>query len=174
MHLHNKCMHAVLLLHSKCMHALCLSVAKPNRLRFVGLGCFFHTALQDTRCVAHTWLLSLQIAFLSLQIAFLSHCRTPAAWNTPGFDHTLYFTVKCVQMGGHKCWTCDWTQMCSGCVVDANEARANWAHFTSSYPVNLVIDWRPDVVARFFDDGQWARVVVSAQAMLAVVIDGSF
>ena len=84
---------------------------------------------------------------------------TPAAWNTPGFDHTLFFTVKCVCTGGHKCWTCDWTKMCTGCVVDANEARANWAHFTSSYPVNLVIDWRSDVVTRFFDDGQWSRVV---------------
>ena len=83
---------------------------------------------------------------------------TPHAWNTPGFDHTCYFTVKCVCLGGHKCWTCDWTKMCSGCVVDANDARANWAHFNSSYPVNFVIDWRPDVVDRFFDDGQWSRV----------------
>ena len=38
-------------------------------------------------------------------------------------------------------------------------ARANWAHFISSHPVQLVIDWRPDVVARFFDDAQWSRVV---------------
>jgi len=49
--------------------------------------------------------------------------------------------------------------MCSGCVVAASDARANWAHFISSHPVQLVIDWRPDVVARFFDDAQWSRVV---------------
>ena len=83
----------------------------------------------------------------------------PSAWNAPGFDHTMYFTVKCVCAGGHKCWTCDWTRMCSGCVVAASDARANWAHFISSHPVQLVIDWRPDVVARFFDDAQWSRVV---------------
>jgi hypothetical protein len=36
--------------------------------------------------------------------------------------------------------------------------RLTKAPAARSFPVHLVIDWTPDVLARFFDDGQWSRV----------------
>jgi hypothetical protein len=43
-----------------------------------------------------------------------------------------YFTVKCVDSSGHRCWSSAWTDFSIGSTMEANEYVANWAHFESS------------------------------------------
>lgn len=72
-----------------------------------------------------------------------------AAWDVPGFDHTLYFTVTCVAPGGLKCWSCNWTSFCSGCHIEPDSLQVNWEHFESPTDrVQFSIDWTHDAIEK--------------------------
>ena len=83
------------------------------------------------------------------------------AWDEPGFDYTLYFTVKCVAPGGAKCWSCHWISFCNGCHIAPDASLVNWEHFESpADPVQFAIDWTPDAIAKFFDGRPLAQAVL--------------